>query len=37
MFCVFTEIMAKDDTVTFESNHASCSAFIKPMSEVDQS
>ena len=27
MFCFYTEIMAQDDTVTFESNHASFSAF----------
>ena len=25
--CVYTEIMAQDDTVTFELNHASFSAF----------
>ena len=27
MFCVFTEVMAQDDTLTFELNLASCSAF----------
>ena len=35
MFCVYTEEMAQDDTVTFELNHASFSAL--PMSKVDQS
>ena len=27
MFCVFTEVMAQDDTVTFEENLALFSAF----------
>ena len=27
MFCVNTEVMAQDDTVTFEKKHASFSAF----------
>ena len=36
MFCVYTEIMAQDDTVTFEFNHASFSA-LTYMPKVDQS
>ena len=35
MFCVYTEVMAQDDTVTFEQNHASFSA--TSMSKVDKS
>ena len=35
MFCVYTEVMAQDDTVTFELNHASFQRL--PMSKVDQS
>ena len=27
MFCIYTEVMAQDDTVTFEYNHASFSAY----------
>ena len=27
MFCVYTEVMAQDDTVIFEQNHALFSAF----------
>ena len=27
VFCVYTEVMAQDDTVTFEQNNASFSAF----------
>ena len=37
MFCVYTEIMAQDDSVTFELNHASFSALHVPMPKVDQS
>ena len=35
MFCVYTEVMVQDDTVTFEYNHASFSALT--VSKVDQS
>ena len=31
MFCVYTEVMAQDDTVTFEKNQ------LSPLSKVDQS
>ena len=34
MFCVLTEVMAQDDTVTFEENHTSF--HLLPMSKVDQ-
>ena len=34
-FCVYTEIMAQDDTVTFESNHVHFE--LLPMPKVDQS
>ena len=33
---IYTAVIAQDDTVTFEWNHVSYSAFI-PMSKVDQS
>ena len=35
MFCVYTEIMAQDDTVTFEKNTPHFQRL--PMSKVDQS
>ena len=35
MFCVYTEVMAHDDTVTFEKNMPYFQ--LLPMSKVDQS
>ena len=34
MFCVYSEIMAQDDSSTFEKNQA---VQLLPMSKVDQS
>ena len=34
MFCVYTEVMVQDDTVTFEKKQAST---LLPLSKVDQS
>ena len=36
MFCVCTEVMAQDETVTFEKKHTLFSTFL-PMSKVVQS
>ena len=35
MFCVYTKVMAQDDTATFEKNTPHFQ--LLPMSEVDQS